>query len=73
MYGLFAPAKTPAALINRLHQEVVRVLSLPEVREKFTATDVDVVGNSPAEFAAAIKTDMARVGSVLKDAGGRTD
>lgn len=73
MYGLFAPAKTPAAVINRLHQEVVRVLSLPDVREKFSATDVDVVGNSPTEFAAAIKTDMVRVGNVLKDAGARAD
>ncbi len=73
MYGLFAPAKTPDAVISRLHQEVVKVLGLPDVREKFSATDVDVVGNSPAEFAAAIKTDMARVGNVLKDAGARAD
>ena len=73
MYGVFAPAKTPAAVINRLHQEIVRVLARPDVREKFSATDVDVVGNSPSEFAAAIKTDMARVGNVLRQAGVRAD
>ena len=66
--GVFAPAKTPAAIINRLNQEMVRVLSRAEVKEKFLATGQEIVGSSPEAFAAAIKSDMAKMGKVIKDA-----
>jgi len=69
MYGLFAPAKTPAPVINRLYQEVARILNQPDIKEKFFASGVDTVGNTPEEFAALIKTDVTRVRNVLKDAG----
>ena len=67
MYGLFAPAKTPAAVINRLHQEVARIVNQRDIKEKFLASGVDTVGNSPDEFATLIKTDIVRVRNVLKD------
>ena len=67
--GIWAPAKTPAAIINRLNQEIVRTLNLPDVKEKFFNSGVETVGSSPQEFAALIKTDSARVGKVIKDAG----
>ena len=51
--GIFAPAKTPVAIINRLNQEVVRFLRTPEAKAKFD----DIVGNSPEQFAAMIKAD----------------
>ncbi len=67
--GIFAPARTPAAIINRLHQEIVRAINKPEVKETFLNAGVEVVGSSPGELAAMVKTDMARMGKVIKDAG----
>lgn len=67
--GMFAPAGTPAALIKRLNQEIVRVLNRADVKEKFFKIGVEAVGNSSAQFAADIKADMAKWGKVIKDAG----
>lgn len=67
--GIFAPAKTPAAIINRLHQEIVRAISRNEVKERLFNAGVEVVGSSPEEFATTVKVDMARMGKVIRDAG----
>jgi tripartite-type tricarboxylate transporter receptor subunit TctC len=69
IYGTFAPAGTPATLINRLNQESVRVLNRPDVKEKLFNAGVEVVGSSPEEFAAAVKSEMAVWGKLIKDAG----
>ena len=47
--GIFVPAKTPAAIVNRLNQEVVRILRQSDVKEKFLSRDLDTVGTSPSE------------------------
>jgi len=73
VYGMFAPAKTPETIINRLNQDIVRVLNGADVKEKFLNAGVEVVGSSPEQFAAAIKADMARMGKVIKDAGIREE
>ena len=65
--GLLVPAKTPAPLIRRLNQEIVRVLSSADVKEKILSTGVEAATNSPEEFAAAIKLDKARLGKVIKE------
>ncbi len=67
--GVVAPAKTPTAIINRLNQEIVRVLRTPENRERIFRTGSEVVGSTPEELFAWMKTDMARMGKVIKDAG----
>ena len=67
--GIYAPAKTPAAVINRLHQEIVRVLNRPDVKERFLNAGVETVGTSPQQFAAIIKSDSARMGKVITNAG----
>ena len=67
--GIFAPAKTPATIINRLHQEIVRAINRTEVKERLFNAGVEVVGSSPEEFTATVKDDMARMGKVIKDAG----
>ena len=69
MTGIFAPAKTPEAIINRLNQEIVRFLNRTETKELFLNAGVEIVANSPDEFAAIIKSDTARTGKLLKDAG----
>ena len=71
--ALFAPGKTPAAIINRLHQEVVRFLNQPGVKQRFLNAGAETVGNSPAEFAAIIRSDIARTVKVIKDAGLKID
>ncbi len=73
MYGMFAPAGTPATVIDRLHQEVVRVLNRTEVKEKFFNVGMETVGSSPEEFAATMKSDMARMSKVIKDAAIRVE
>lgn len=67
--GIFAPAKTPAPLINRLNQEIVRVLNQADVKEKFFNAGAETIGSSPEKFAARVKSEMARLGKVIKDAG----
>ena len=67
--GVFVPAKTPAAVITHLNQEIVRVLNRPDVKEKFLNTATEVVGNSPEEFASYVRSLMTRVGKLIKDAG----
>ena len=67
--GVFAPAATPAPIINRLKEEIVRLVNRPHMKEKLLSTDVEAVGSSPAHLAAAVKSEMASMGKVIKDAG----
>ena len=67
--GMFAPAKTPTAIASRLNQEVVRVVNMAEVKEKFINTGVEPVGSSAEQFSAKIKSEMAKWGKLIKDAG----
>lgn len=69
IYGMWVPGGTPAAIITRLHQETVRYLNVPEVRERFFASGVEVVGSTPTEFAAVIKSESLRLGKVIAEAG----
>ncbi len=71
--GVFAPAGTPAALIQRLHREIVKVLQAADVKEKLFNSGVEAVGSSPGQFAARVKSEMGRLGKVIKDAGIRAD
>ena len=71
--GVFAPAATPAAIVNLLNREIVQFLNVPSTRERLLKAGIEVVGSSPAQFAAAIRTDMTRIGKIIRDAGIRTD
>ncbi|MBI4191064.1 MAG: tripartite tricarboxylate transporter substrate binding protein [Betaproteobacteria bacterium] len=71
--GWWAPARTPAAIVARLNQEIVRAINRPDVKQKFFSAGVEVVGSTPEQFAAYIKADMAVVGKLVKDAGIRAD
>jgi tripartite-type tricarboxylate transporter receptor subunit TctC len=73
MQCLFAPAATPAALVNRLNRDLVKVLNRPEVKERFLRAGSEVVANSPDELAAALKADMIAMGKVIRQAGIRAD
>jgi len=68
-FGLMAPAGTPPAIIDRLHRETVKVLSMPEVRKRLNDLGLDVIPGTPAEFAAAIEREIPRWASVIRQAG----
>ncbi len=66
--GVFAPAKTPAAIINRLNTEIQRVLSDPATKKRFFDSGVETLGGSPEQLAAAVKAETAVLGKLIKDA-----
>jgi tripartite-type tricarboxylate transporter receptor subunit TctC len=68
MTGIWAPAQTPAAIVNRLSVEIVRYLRTPEAKERFFNAGSDVVANTPEQFADVIRTDTAKWAKVIKDA-----
>ena len=67
--ALFLPAATPPALVDRLHAEVVRVMTMPEVRERLVALGMQPATNTPAEMAAYLKSDIAKWSKVVRDGG----
>jgi tripartite-type tricarboxylate transporter receptor subunit TctC len=71
--GVLAPARTPRPVIERLHQEIGAVLAEPEVRGRYAVLGIEPVGNTPAEFAAQIRTDLARWEKVVKQANVRQE
>jgi tripartite-type tricarboxylate transporter receptor subunit TctC len=68
-FGLLGPAGMPADLVARIQREVARVLATPEIRSRFVDLGVDIVANSPDEFAAYLRTEIARYARVIKEAG----
>ena len=67
--GMFAPARTPRAIINRLNEETVKALRSSELREKFNTLVMDVMPMSPAEFDAFLKKDIQLNTDLVKAAG----
>ena len=68
-YSLLAPAATPKEIITRLNAEVVRILGLPEVREKLLEQNIEAASSSPDELARYLKNDIAKWTAVVRDAG----
>ena len=66
-FGFLAPAKMPAALSERIHAELVKVIRRPDIVEKFAKDGVEAVGNSRSEFAAFLKAEMVKWGRVVKE------
>ena len=73
-YGVFAPAGSPSAIVNRLHAELVKAMQTAEVRSKLEGIGADgSVSKSPAEFAALVRADTARYAKIVKDIGLRIE
>ncbi len=68
-FGLFAPAGTSASIVNKLHQDTLKVLGQPDMRARFSQLGLDTVGNAPGELAAIISSDVKKWAKVIKDAG----
>ena len=71
--GILAPAATPKPIIDKLHNEIVKVLRSPDVVERFTQNGVQAIANTPAEFAAIVKADVAKWAKVIQSAGIRPE
>ena len=69
MVGVFAPAKTPVTIINLLNREIVRVLNQADVKEKLLNAGSEVVAGSPEQLSAYLKSEVAKWGKAIKDAG----
>ncbi len=72
-YGLLAPAGTPPATLTRLHSEIVKVVKLPEVAERWAALGAEPLTSTPEEFAAFIKNDLSKWAKVVRDSGAKVD
>ena len=70
---LFAPAGTPAAIVDRLNSDLSQVLKQNEVRARFLAGGLEVVASSPAELTAFMKADAARMSKVVRSSEIRTE
>jgi tripartite-type tricarboxylate transporter receptor subunit TctC len=68
-FGLMAPAGTPPAILAKIHGETVRVLAMPDVKKRLAELGLDLIGGSPAEFAAAIESETPQWAKIIKAAG----
>jgi tripartite-type tricarboxylate transporter receptor subunit TctC len=67
-YGVFAPAGTPATIVQKLHAEIAKALQSPEIHAKFAEMGVDdTVTRTPEDFAALVRSDIARFAKLVKD------
>ncbi len=67
--AMFAPFRTPAVIVSRLNRQVVQILRRADVRDRFLGIGVEPAGTSPDELMATVKSEMARLGKVIRDAG----
>ncbi len=72
-HAMFAPAKTPPRIVERLNQEVVRALKQPELKQKLSNIGIEPIGSSPEQLAAYMRSEIARLGRVIKDTGVRQE
>ena len=71
--GLLYPAKTPEAIVERMHRETIAVMNLPDVRTQLEANGIDPAPSDPQAFRAYIKSELAKWTKLIKDAGLRAN
>lgn len=72
-FGMFAPAKTPRPIINRVNAALVKTVKTPEMQAQFVALGADPVGSSVEEFTAFVRRDMEKYASIVKISGAKID
>lgn len=72
-YGVFVPARTPRAIVERLNREIVKTVHEPDLTGRFAADGAEAVGNSQREFAAHIKAEHGKWSKVIRDTGIKGD
>ena len=71
--GIFAPAKTPPAIVNKMNEAMMKVLGQPNVRQHFAEADKEIAGGSPAEFRKFIAADSERLREQVKISGAKAE
>ncbi|TMH95344.1 MAG: tripartite tricarboxylate transporter substrate binding protein [Betaproteobacteria bacterium] len=72
-YGVIGPANLPGPIVTRLHEELVKVLNQPEVRERIVADGSEPIGSTPGEFRQFMLADLAKWAKVVKQSGAKLD
>jgi tripartite-type tricarboxylate transporter receptor subunit TctC len=72
-YGFMAPAGTPREIVKKIHDDSVAVIKRPDFLERLDRDGIEPVANTPEEFAAQIKADIAKMGKIVKAAGAKLD
>lgn len=73
VYGMWAPSKTPAAIVNRLNQEIAKVLHQPDTRNRLFGLSMEAVGSTPEFFSEKIRGEVVRMGKLIREAGIRDE
>lgn len=68
-FGVFLPANTPKPIVTKMNQEIRKIVEIPDVRQRLISLGADPATNTPEEFAAYVKSEMARWGKVVRDTG----
>jgi tripartite-type tricarboxylate transporter receptor subunit TctC len=71
--AVFAPAGTPAPIVERLYTEIARILKTPDIQKRLSDLGLNVSEMTPAQLTALIKTDVPRLGKIVKETGARAD
>lgn len=71
--AVFAPAGTPAPIVDRLHTEIARILKTPEVQKRLDDLGLNISETTPQQLAALVKSDVKRLGKIVKASGARAD
>jgi tripartite-type tricarboxylate transporter receptor subunit TctC len=71
--GVHVTAGTPKPVINKIQAELVKVVALPDVKERMFGLGMEVAGSTPEQLAALVKSDIAKWGTVIKEAGVRVE
>src|SRR6476659_6272554 len=72
-YGVLVPARTPKAIVTRLHDEIVRALKMPDVKERLESVGFEIVGSTPDACGAYIKSEIVKWAPVVKASGAKAD
>ena len=72
-FGVFAPAGTPAAVVNRLYAEISRIIANPQIRERFLVLGAEPAGTTPEQFAAFYRNEVAKWAKVVRESGAQVD